>query len=221
VAEAVAYFEVVREHWDELRPGAKHPTHCPNTRENFMFELAEGLMVLERGSEARPIYEELTQITTPRTRAKELIAHVASERLRNFDDYLGEMRLMPPWPSDVGNCVVCHAWSSDVGFESLYTVETISLADVPSQAQFRPITPGGEIAKTVPEDVAELIERECGPCHFAGGEVVDLLDLSDASTIQRQASSIASRVDAGEMPPDGGLDEQQRALLRAWVDESP
>jgi hypothetical protein len=219
VGEAVAYFELVRERWDELRPGAKHPTHCPNTRENFMFELAEGLMVLERGSDARPIYEELTQITTPRTRAKELIAHVASERLRNFDDYLGEMRLMPPWPSDVGNCVVCHAWSSDVGFESLYAVESISLEDVPSQAQLRPITPADEIAEAVPENVAELIERECGPCHFAGGEAVDLLDLSDAATIQRQASSIVMRVDAGEMPPNGGLDEQQRALLRAWVDE--
>lgn len=233
VQDAVAYFEVVRERWDELRPGAKHPTHCPNTRENFMFELAEGLMVLERGADARPIYEELVQITTPRTRAKELIAHVASERLRNFDDYLGEMRLMPPWPSDVGNCVVCHAWSSDVGFESLYAVETITLADVPSKAQFRPMLeaerveaqPGeAELPKPsiagrerLPQALAELIESECRPCHFAGGEVVDVLDLSDAGTIVRQASSIVGRVEAGEMPPDGGLDEQQRALLRAWV----
>jgi hypothetical protein len=225
VREAVAYFEVVRERWDELRPGAKHPTHCPNTRENFMFELAEGLMVLERGAEARPIYEELTQITAPRTRAKELIAHVASERLRNFDDYVGEMRLMPPWPSDVGNCVVCHAWSSDVGLESLHAVEPISLADVPSQAQFRPIHAQSEteLAKPriagrerLPEAVAVLIEAECGPCHFAGGEVVDVLDLSDAATIERQAASIVGRALAGEMPPDGGLDEQQRALLSAW-----
>jgi hypothetical protein len=231
VHEAVAYFEVVRDRWDELRPGAKHPTHCPNTRENFMFELAEGLMVLERGADARPIYEELTQITAPRTRAKELIAHVASERLRNFDDYLGEMRLMPPWPSDVGNCVVCHAWTSDVGLESLYAVELISLADVPSQAEFRPmpIMVAAERAETeqprpsiagrerLPDAVAELIESECGPCHFASGEVVDVLDLSDATTIVRQASNIAARVNAGEMPPDGGLDDQQRALLRAWV----
>lgn len=224
VREAVAYFEVVRARWDELRPGAKHPTHCPNTRENFMFELAEGLMVLERGAEARPIYEELATITTPRTRPKELIAHVASERLRNFDDYLGEMRLMPPWPSDVGNCVVCHSWSSDVGLESLYAVELISLADVPSQAEFRPIqssqaqppkiTAGRE---RLPEDVAALIEDECGPCHFAGGEVVDLLDLSNAAMIERAAAKIVARVEAGEMPPDAGLDEQQRALLRAWV----
>lgn len=223
VREAVAYFEVVRARWDDLRPGARHPTHCPNTYENFMFELAEGLMVLERGAEARPIYEELTRITKPRTRAKELIAHVASERLRNFDAYGGEMRLMPPWPSDVGNCVVCHAWSSDVGLESLHSVEPISLADAPSQAQMKPVTatagpPNASISgrERLPEDVAEMIERECGPCHFAGGEVVDMLDLSNAETIERRAKTIVERVEAGEMPPDGGLGEEQRAALRAW-----
>jgi hypothetical protein len=227
VREAVAYFEVVRARWDELRSGAKHPTHCPNTRENFMFELAEGLMVLERGAEARPIYEELVQIGQPRTRAKELIAHVAGERLRNFDDYLGEMRLMPPWPSDVANCVVCHAWTSDVGLDSLYAVETISLADVPSQAQLRPIIaadpdsrePGIIGRERLPGEVAALIERECGPCHFAGGEVVEVLDLSDAATIEQLAADIVERVEAGEMPPDGRLAESERAVLLTWAAE--
>jgi hypothetical protein len=225
VREAVAYFEVVRARWDDLRGGAKHPTHCPNTRENFMFELAEGLMVLERGADARPIYEELAQIGQPRTRAKELIAHVASERLRNFDDYLGEMRLMPPWPSDVGNCVVCHAWSSDVGLESLFAVETISLADVPSQAQLKPIgSIEGELTRPsivgrerLPESVAQLIEGACGPCHFAGGEAAAVLDLSDAATIERRVAKIVERVEAGEMPPDGGLSGSEREALRTWA----
>jgi hypothetical protein len=224
VREAVAYFEVVRTRWDQLRPGAKHPIHCPNTYENFMFELAEGLMVLERGGEARPIYEELTKITEPRTRAKELIAHVAGERLRNFDEYLGEMRLMPPWPSDVGNCVVCHAWSSEVGLESLYAVEPISFADVPSRARMKPITEAAEVPNAsiagrerLPEGVAALIEAECAPCHFAGGEIVDVLDFSNAETIQQRAAIIVERVEAGEMPPDGGLEESARAVLRAWA----
>jgi hypothetical protein len=227
VREAVAYFEVVRARWDELRAGAKHPTHCPNTRENFMFELAEGLMVLERGGEARPIYEELAQIRQPRTRAKELIAHVASERLRNFDDYLGEMRLMPPWPSDVGNCIVCHAWSSDVGLDSLVAVEPISLADVPSQAQLKPIASQAEPdeqpsivgREQLPETVAALIEAQCAPCHFAGGEIAEALDLSDAATIERRAADIAARVDVGEMPPDRALADDQRAVLRTWAAE--
>jgi hypothetical protein len=80
--------------------------------------------------------------------------------------------------------------------------------------QPKPSITGGE---RLPQALAELIEDECSPCHFAGGEVVDVLDLSDAATIVRHASNIAARVEAGEMPPDGGLDDQQRALLRAWV----
>lgn len=143
VREAVAYFEVLRARWGELRAGARNPQHCPNTRENFMFELAEGYAVLEREAEARVIYAELTQIEGPRTRAKELIAYVAGERLRNLDAYLGEIKLMPPWPSDVGNCVVCHAWSSEVPLDSLYSIETIRLGDIPSQALPKPIPGGG------------------------------------------------------------------------------
>lgn len=226
VREAVAHFEVLRARWDQLRPGARDPLHCPNTRENFMFELAEGYLVLERPAEARAIYQELAQISEPRTRAKELIAHVANERLRNLDAYVGDMKLMPPWPSDVGNCVVCHSWSSEVPLESLYSIEPIRLEDVPSQAQERPLGPviapqgAATIAgrERLPEAVASVLENECGPCHFAGGELANLLELSQAEVVLRHAALIGERVDAGEMPPEGGLAEQQRALLRAWID---
>jgi hypothetical protein len=227
VQDAVAYFEVLRARWDQLRPGAKDPTHCPNTWENFMFELAEGYMVLERGAEAREIYAELSVIREPRTRAKELIAHVAAERLRNFEAYVGELRLMPPWPSDVSNCVVCHAWTSDVSLASLYTVEALQLSDVPSQAQYKPIvgllnmidgTPGVIVGRErLPDDLAALLERECSPCHFEAGEVADLLDLSTVEAIERSAGLIEQRVSAGEMPPERGLDEHGRAVVRAWA----
>jgi tetratricopeptide (TPR) repeat protein len=225
VREAVAHFEVLRARWDQLRAGARDPVHCPNTRENFMFELAEGYMVLERSTEARGIYEELAQISEPRTRAKELIAHVSKERLRNLDDYVGEMKLMPPWPSDVGNCVVCHAWSSEVPLDSLYSIEPVRLEDVPSQAQARPMVGmlgSDEPARIVgreqlPEAVADVLERECGPCHFAGGEVVDLLDISHAETAIERARAIGERVEAGEMPPDAGLSERERAAILEWV----
>ncbi|MFO7564323.1 MAG: hypothetical protein R6X02_16875 [Enhygromyxa sp.] len=227
VREAVEHFEVLRARWDELRPGARDPLHCPNTRENFMFELAEGQLVLGRPEQARPIYEELTQITGARTRAKELIAHVASERLRNLDAYVGEMKLMPPWPSDVGNCVVCHAWSSDVPLDSLYSVEAIRLEDIPSQAQDKPIvgsTASDEAPRIVgrerlPGAVAELLEGECGPCHFAGGELADMLDLSQADAVIEQAQVIGARIEAGEMPPDQPLAEAKRAVIRAWIEE--
>lgn len=229
VREAVDYFEVVRARWAEMRPGAKDPEHCPNTRENFMFELAEGHMVLREGESARAIYEELATIQAPRTRAKELIAHVASERLRNFDRYLGDMRLMPPWPSDVGNCVVCHAWNAEVPLDSLWVLEPIRPEDVPSKAELKPLGAwllGGEATHAgptiegrgqLPDALAGLIERECAPCHFPGGEVADTLDLSHAKAVIEAAKWIDARVEAGEMPPDQGLSAGDRAIVRDWA----
>ena len=233
VSEGVAYFEVLRARWDELRPGARHPDHCPNTYENFMFELAEGYMVLERGDQARPIYRELGQIRPPRTRAKELIAHVSEERLRNFDAYLGEMLLMPPWPSDEGNCVVCHAWTSDVPLSSLHAVEEIRLSELPSKAQRKPIDtllnmddpttrdedrgPARiEGREQLPEALAELIEAECARCHFPGRPAVDMLDLSRAAKVIEHAEWIEERTSAGAMPPDRALSDAQQQLIRSW-----
>lgn len=131
VEDAVRYFEPLRADWTELRAGARHPGECPNTYENFMFELAEGYTVLERLDEAREVYGELSKVRPPRTRAKEQVAFVSTERLRNLDRYAGEMALMPPWPSDVGNCVVCHSYDADVPMTSLYSIEPITLDDVP------------------------------------------------------------------------------------------
>lgn len=139
VRAAVAYFEVLRERWGDLREGARDETHCPNTYENFMFELAEGYMVLKQPDQARPIYEELSRVSGTVTRAKEQIAHVSRERLRNADAYVGDMDLMPPWPGDVANCVVCHSWTADVSMRSLHAVEPIRLEDIPSAAATKPV----------------------------------------------------------------------------------
>ncbi|NVB38775.1 hypothetical protein G6O69_13120 [Pseudenhygromyxa sp. WMMC2535] len=243
VEEAVAYFEVLRARWDELRPGAKDPSHCPNTYENFMFELAEGYTVLGRADMARPIYEELARLESdraPRTRAKELIAHVSGERLRNLDSYLGEMKLMPPWPSDIGNCVVCHAWNAEIPLDSLYALDPLRAEDVPSRAEPTPLSKligeaggregegdeageAGEEGVTIagreqlPEALAALVEDTCSPCHFPGGEVADLLDLSRAEAVIGAATWIDERVAAGEMPPGDGLDEDARARVHEWA----
>lgn len=139
VEAAVRYFERVRADWDAMTPRARDPEHCPNTYENFMFELAEGYAVLERAEEASAIYRELASIRPPITRAKEQIAFVSRERLRNLEHYLGEDELMPPWPSDIGNCVVCHAYRSDVPLTSLYAVEPITLEGIPSAAVPKPV----------------------------------------------------------------------------------
>jgi hypothetical protein len=138
VEEAVGHFLVLRERWSELRVGARDPDECPNTYENFMFELAEGLLVLDRLEEAAAIHRELVHIEAPVTRAKELIAAVSAERLRNAARYAGEMDLMPPWPSDVANCVVCHSYTSEVSLQSLHAIEAIRLADVPTTAVPKP-----------------------------------------------------------------------------------
>lgn len=138
VEDAVGHFQVLRARWSELRVGARDPGECPNTYENFMFELAEGLLVLDRADEAAAIHRELAQVQPPVTRAKELIAAVSAERLRNAPRYVGEMKLMPPWPSDVANCVVCHSYTSEVSLQSLYAVEPIRLADVPTAAVPKP-----------------------------------------------------------------------------------
>lgn len=121
VEQAVAHFEVVRARWHEMRNGARDLKRCPNTYENFMFELAEGYLALGRDGAAAPIYAELSVVGEPSTRAKEQIAEISAERLARSAHYSGDMELMPPWPSDEANCVVCHAWTRDVSLSSLYT----------------------------------------------------------------------------------------------------
>lgn len=139
VERAVRHFEIVRARWDEMRRGARHPELCPNTRENFMFELAEGYLALGDVESARPIHAELTTVREPYTRPKEQIAFVSAERLRNADEYAGRMELMPPWPSDAGNCVVCHSWTADVPMDSLFSLRPIRIEDIPRRRPSEPI----------------------------------------------------------------------------------
>ena len=213
VKAAVEYFEHVREHWEELRIGAKDPEHCPNTYENFMFELAEGHVVLGQLDKARPIYEELAVPNEPVTRAKEQIAFVSAERLRNADHYAGEMALMPPWPSDVGNCVVCHAYTADVPLTTLHSRQPIRLSDIPTSAVTKPVHALG----SVPKSVREVVDRRCGTCHSPGGEASSYVDFSTDAAVAAHAAAIARRVEASEMPPDQDLDPADRKVLLEWA----
>ncbi|MEX1368640.1 MAG: hypothetical protein AB1Z98_36265, partial [Nannocystaceae bacterium] len=120
VRRAVHHFEQVIAHWDDLRRGARHPELCPNTRENFTFELAEAHLALGNVTRARALYDELSRPRAPVNPARALVAEVSTERLAHVQDYAGDMRLMPPWPSDVGNCVICHAGTAAVPRSSLY-----------------------------------------------------------------------------------------------------
>jgi hypothetical protein len=213
VEAAVTYFETLRVRWAELRPGAKDPDNCPNTYENFMFELAEGRLVLGRVDEAKEIYQELSQIRGPQTRAKEQIAYVSAERLRNADRYVGDMDLMPPWPSDVGNCVVCHSWTSDVALDTLKSVDRIVLDDIPTKAVPKPV----KLASAVPERVRSIVEHRCVPCHRRGGQAQRYADFSADEGVLARANAIVRRADRGDMPPTGPLPEAEQEALRAWL----
>jgi hypothetical protein len=120
VRTGVEHFSYARANWERMRKGARDPVHCPNTYENFMFELAEGHLILKQLDEARSIYEELAQPHDPLTPARVQVATVSQERLDNLAAYAGDMALMPPWPSDEANCVVCHAGRAEVSERTLY-----------------------------------------------------------------------------------------------------
>ena len=213
VEAAVAYFTHVREHWDELRSGARDPDDCPNTRENFMFELAEGHLALGHVEQARAIYAELEEIRGPRTRAKEQIAFVAAERGRNAEHYEGDLDLMPPWPSDVGNCVVCHAYTADVPLTTLKSRDPIVLDDIPTSAVPKPVAPLGP----VPTQVRTLVEKRCTPCHFEDGEAQPLADFATDEGLLARARAVVRRVQAKEMPPGAPLPPDEQGVLARWL----
>ena len=213
VEAAVRYFEVLRLRWDELRVGARDPDHCPNTYENFMFELAEGWTVLGRVAEAEALYRELSTVRPPVTRAKEQIAYVSAERVRNLSRYVGRMDLMPPWPSDIGNCVVCHSWSSDIPLDSLVSLESITLDAIPTHAVPKPVTSVTE----VPADVRAVIDAQCVSCHRRGAPAGAFADFASDEGVIAAGHSIVRRTSAGEMPPERPLSEADLAVLRDWI----
>jgi hypothetical protein len=177
-----------------------------------MFELAEGYTVLEQRERATALYRELAAVASPPTQAKQAIATVSAERLRNLDSYLGELELMPPWPSDVGNCVVCHAYTSDVPLTSLYSVERITLDDIPRRAVEKPVG----TAETNPA-VEQLIAKRCARCHAAGNEAAETLTLGDPVAIEAHAHEIFVQVATNAMPPDGPLSAAEKRVLERWI----
>ena len=139
VREGIAYFEFVRDNWEDMRPGAGNTFLCPNTYQNFMFELADAYLVDRQVDEAREIFSELSEVTGTVTRPKEIMAALSMERTVNAEWYRGNKKLMPPWPSDVGNCVVCHSYDTDFPMDSLFVRESFDISSVLSQAVGNPL----------------------------------------------------------------------------------
>lgn len=213
VREAVRYFTHLRARWSELREGARDPDQCPNTYENFMFELAEGHTALGQTEPAADIYRELTVVRGPSTRPKQQIAHVAAERLRNLDAYAGKLELMPPWPSDIGNCIVCHSYTSDVPLTTLYSLTPISLDDIPQTAVAKPVPRTRE----VPPEITAIVQAHCQRCHGRGGEAESYASFVHDGDLVERSRSIERRIAAGEMPPDAALPPEARAAILAWL----
>jgi hypothetical protein len=143
----VRHLQHVKANWQALRPGARDELRCPNTYENFVFELAEAHLALGEAAQAQPIYEELATVREPVTRGKELIAAASAHRLAHLPAYAGRMELVPPWPSDVGNCIVCHAYTGELPEATFYVAPglEVELRATPSRALPRPVEPPVEV----------------------------------------------------------------------------
>lgn len=200
----------VREHWADVPIGNRDPGECPNTYENLMFELAEGLMVIKRVDEAATIYSELAAVPARSTMPQRQIAAVAEERLAHLDDYAGDMSLMPPWPSDGANCSVCHAYDHDVAWTSLYTRSTPKLD----------MRAGGAPQKApnivIDSDVRAVIDARCVSCHQPGREGGRWLDLTLDEEIKARWAAMAEHVKDGTMPPEHSLSADEVAILNRW-----
>ena len=215
VRTGIEHFEYVREHWSEMRPGARDPLRCPNTFENFMFELAEAYLVVEDRERARALYEELRVVSGPITRGKELIAAASEHRLANVDRYVGKTELMPSWPSDLGNCIVCHAYTGDLPDNTFWLADglDVDLAATPTQAEHREVVVERE--RGAPQGPAGT---SCAPCHFEGGRAVHLLDLGDRQAVAAHQEAIVEAVRSGWMPPDRELEDEEIDALVEWVE---
>ena len=54
-----------------------------------------------------------------------------------------------------------------------------------------------------------LFDHRCAPCH-AG--------YSSYEIVEQDQNRIASKIEAGAMPPDGGLPPEDRRRVLAWID---
>ncbi|MEM9462816.1 MAG: hypothetical protein AAGF11_52230 [Myxococcota bacterium] len=214
-----AHFEFVKAHWSDMRPGARDPWRCPNTYENFVFELAEAQLALGRTSRAHAIYRELSQVRGQVTRGKELIAAASRHRLEHLPAYTGRLELMPPWPSDVGNCIVCHAYTGQLPTQTLWVAPGLhlDLAATPTEAKPRPVRAPSRDPQPARDDpgtaTADPLRRICGACHAPGGEAHHILDLSDPTAVSEARAAILDAIESGAMPPDRPLSASERQAL--------
>ncbi len=214
----IEHFEYVKGHWAQMRAGARDEQRCPNTYENFVFELAEAHLAMGGDDRAAEIYRELSSIRGSATRGKELVAAVSRHRLEHLPAYTGRTELMPPWPSDLGNCIVCHAYTGQLPEQTLWIAPGLEfdLSATPTNAEPRPV--GTLVARDLSPPSDDPLENACAACHAPGGRARHLLDVTDPASVWRHRTDIIEAVDSGRMPPDDVLDAGAKRALREYVD---
>ena len=90
---------------------------------------------------------------------------------------------------------------------------------------------GGSTADNLPdtvtyaEHIRPLLETTCTGCHASAREGADRngaptgVDFDTYANIALWAERANARIQAGSMPPSGGLDSDDRALFQKWVDQ--
>jgi hypothetical protein len=119
---AAEHLGIVQARWDEMRAVGRDPDHCPNTRISYAFELAEAELALGHSQRAESVYAWIVgrEASDDGAAVDRQFATIAADRMQRLDALSGDMGLMPPWPSDAENCVVCHG-SRALSLESLYS----------------------------------------------------------------------------------------------------
>ena len=84
---------------------------------------------------------------------------------------------------------------------------------------------GGDKQATWTGSVKPLIDRSCANCHAStvqGGArngAPTGVNLGTYDEVFKHRSRVNARIQAGTMPPSGGMDGKDRALIQSWVDQ--
>ncbi|MCA9711272.1 MAG: c-type cytochrome, partial [Myxococcales bacterium] len=154
----------------------------------------------------------------------------------HLDAYAGRKALMPPWPSDVGNCIVCHAYTGQLPQNTLWVAPglQLDLAATPTRAQPRPVAARVPAPEPAPEpagpegaaeDPSDPLTRTCGECHSPTGRAGHILELHDptavSAAVSRARDAIVEAIASGSMPPDRTLPADEREALQRYVEGLP
>lgn len=120
---AAEYFDVQQTRWFEQTPPARNTGWAPNTRSVFALARAELWLASGDIDAARRAYDHVIALDEPDTRIRAQLIEVAQHRRQHTDAYVGDTKLLPPWPNGTTACVACHARDTTLPTTALYVIE--------------------------------------------------------------------------------------------------